>query len=126
MLDGSNMPRLINKLANGPIVVTFFGQPEGGIHREYSKHTMPERKTEGAMLEDVMSGVDMAQRHVASTACPAHIDQLQGYPDFGGARKTALLRFSYEVLGFTSDEPDDWEGWMGPGGQRHDSFRWAD
>ena len=124
------MPDTLNLMSTpgtGRVVVTFFGAPENGIHRAYSKHTMDQRSTVGAVMEDIAKAKEMAERHVRETGCPAHVDQQTHKRAVGtGYHTQPILRVTAVLNGFEPVPDDDWEPWMGPGGERHDDYRWAD
>lgn len=117
---------LMSKPGTGRIVVTFFGAPEHGIHRAYSKHTMDQRSTVGAVMEDIAKAKEMAEQHVLEHGCPAHVDQQTYKSPFGGYYTQPILRVTAVLDGFEPVPDDDWQPWMGPGGQHHDDYRWTD
>ena len=117
---------LMSTVGTGRIVVTFFGAPENGIYRAYSKHTMDQRRTTAAVMKDIIDAKAMAKKHVRKTHCPVHVDQQTHESPFGGYYTQPLLRVTAVPDGFEPVPDDEWEPWMGPGGQYHEDYRWSD
>ncbi len=108
------VPQLMCEPTLEPVVVVFHGEAEAGISFPLYRHTFPQRKTIEGVLEDIEEGYHQAVQHDRDFGCSAFV--MQG--------SQHLLVVDTGPSTFVAD--DGWEPWQGAGGQRHESFRWAD
>ena len=101
---------------SGPIKVFLYGDEWGNWTPLYT-HTYPRRTNIDSVYEDIEAGYRMATDHWRQFS-KAWSDIKQGDTYLLGIRE----KFSVN----TDCSLDDFEGWEGPGGQQHESFRWAD
>jgi hypothetical protein len=80
---------------------------------------MDQRRTTAAVMKDIIDAKAMAEKHVRKTRCPAHVDQQTHESPFGGYYTQPLLRVTAVPDGFEPVPDDEWEPWMGPGGQEY-------
>ena len=120
----ANLPALLAEPTLKPIVVLFFERSKHGFREMYT-HTFKQRRAISGVYEDIAEGYQMALDHASAFSCPADVRQIGHRVDFHG-RPTSNVLIEVRAQSPFPIADDGWEQWMGPGGQSHDTFRWAD
>lgn len=118
MPDGmmrERIPVLENTPTMEPVQVVFYGEPEDGMSFALYKQTFAQRQHHHSVLEDIEEACRLAQQHADEFGCDALVHQ----------DRTRLLYVDANPSAYGPHD-DSWEPWQGAGGQRHESFRWAD